>query len=138
MPSHTTSVQVPVSAEVVVTRLGTMDGVERWHPLYRDLRVDEGGTAAVVDFYGRRLDLGVTLERHPDRVEVHGTGRRLTMVDRLVVEPTSDGCRIDYELSMQTRGALRPLSKGLAPLVERAVARGARRLTRMFDPARSV
>ncbi len=130
MPTECSTVDVPLAPDVALAWLADPANMERWHPLYRDVRVEGADVSAILDFYGQAFAMELSVESGAAAVVVSGAGKRMGLVDRIAVEAVDVGSRLHYELELSTRGALRPLSRGLTPVAERAAARAAKRLVK--------
>ncbi len=136
MPVHSTTFEVGVTPEVARAWLADSGNLERWHPLYRDVSAaDGGGVAATIDFYGQQIGMDVSVSDAADpgaTIVVSGTSRRMRLDDRVRVEAHGAMAKVTYEVEMTAAGALRPFNRGLMPVVERGVARGAKRLAKVL------
>ncbi len=136
MPVHSTTFEIGVTSDVARAWVSDPANLERWHPLYRDVTTSEGGAvAATIDFYGQQIGMEVCVAgvSGPDgTVVVSGSSRRMRIEDRVRVEAHGERTQVTYEVEMSAAGALRPFNRGLMPVVERGVARGAKRLAKVL------
>ena len=135
MAQYQTTIEVPASPESAFAYLADFTKTKDWDPsIVEAERIGDGPIGVgsqfrlVAAFFGRRIELTYTIERHdaPSTVALVGKGKSVESRDTITVEGTADGSRITYDAQLRLKGAMRLLDKGLqlqfSTMSERAAA----------------
>jgi dehydrogenase/reductase SDR family protein 12 len=90
----------------------------------------------VLELVGQRVPMSYTIAAHAParRLVLEGRGRRFRVVDRIVVEPATQGARIHYQAAIRLEGPWSRLQeRALAPFVEQAGRRAMDRLANVLS-----
>jgi carbon monoxide dehydrogenase subunit G len=135
MAQYQTTIEVPAAPHAAFAYLADFSNTKEWDPsIVEAERIGDGPVGPgsqfrlVVAFFGRRIELTYTVERHesPSTVVLVGKGKSVESRDTITVEPATDGSRVTYDARLRLKGAMRLLDKGMqlqfTTMSERATA----------------
>lgn len=129
MVTHTARIETGAEPESVLAYVADPAHLADWHHFVASVDPTGVDTADLtVAFYGRQVAATARITREATTVTIETESPKFVGTDLLQVVTDADGRWLEYTSTIRTKGSLRLLAKGLAPVVERAVDKGISRI----------
>jgi carbon monoxide dehydrogenase subunit G len=142
MARYIVSVRSPLTPESTFDYMADLRNFAHWDPGVKKVAQvagDGGGADAVFDVtvssVGRDLTLRYVTQEFdkPKRVLIQASSRLFTSIDRISVEPHTDGCTVTYDAELKLNGLLRFADTLLKPAFNRIGDRASDGLRRVLN-----